>query len=132
MAETTTIRIAIACISAAIVLGIIVFEVSIFESSKTYLKFKEDIEEIVKVMNVLSETQYGSFQRVNITIPIGYTLIFSNETNSINITNEKNQSLSLQFNIKNSLTLTSGTYGIELYYGNLDWEDIKEYTVVFN
>jgi hypothetical protein len=73
----------------------------------------------------------GSWQQTIINIPIDYNLYFNNESDSLEITGAEELIIPFNSDIIYALNLTSGNHLIQLYYGLLNYDDVKNETVVF-
>ncbi len=94
--------------------------------------FANDIKTMIKKMDSLASiNSYGSFLRTKINVPQGYELVFNNYTDELMISGAEVFNMSLKRDLLNYLELGPGTHEIELYYGNLSYDELKERLVTF-
>ena len=117
-----------------IVLTLVVFySFQLINQFISYYKIKSfatDIENILKIMKLLSISD-GGWKVAYLKVPLNYTLSFDNQTNQIVVSGAEDLSINLEYNILYNLTLEPGTYKLEIYYGNLSYDELKSNMVVF-
>ena len=124
--EGLPLNILIAVITISIVVSLSIFEISEFRKFSEQKKFYDSISSILNTINQLKVGNYGSFSMVKVYVPVNETLVFSNITNEI-ITKGRNFTTDCVF--INNLTLTNGTWNIELFYG--ESQTLKDYMIMF-
>jgi len=91
-----------------------------------------DLENLNLVMKSLKETSsQGSWQQVNLLIPKGYTLFFNNETENLEVIGEEEFNISVNNDLLYEVNLSAGAHQLQLYYGQLSFNDLKNETLVF-
>jgi hypothetical protein len=118
---------------AAVVLTISFYQIQAFSEFSSKKELSEGYNDMLQAMqNLRATSDYGSFTRIVMKVPSGYSLqIFTNDTVIIEgpgqtIVNE------LEFDIVHTTIdkLEPGTYEIEVFYGNLTGTP-EPYTIYF-
>ncbi len=113
---------------------ILYYSVILFQNFISFYQtnnFASDIENLVSLMDLLSISDYGSWKMVSFSVPENYTVFFNNASNEILITGQENSSIKLKYDLLYNLSLGPGKYNLQLYYGDLSYDNLKPYTIVF-
>jgi len=106
--------------------------INVFQDFKSHSLIHNSANDLLRMLSVLSNNDYDSFTHVELVIPSDSYLFIDNSSDELvinwkgNITRE-----SVGFDVKNSLNLTPGVYDLRLYYGDMDWSEIKNNTLVY-
>jgi len=106
--------------------------ISSFTGYATVRLLSNDINNIGEVMRSLRELgSTGSWRQVSINVPDNYTLFFNNVSDSLDVSGAETLSVAFNSDVLYELNLSSGTHLVQLYYGALAFNDVKNETVVF-
>ena len=103
-----------------------------FNNHATIKLLANDLNNLGNAMKTLKDTSdQGSWQEVTITIPSNYQLLFNNETNKLEVHGAEEFNITLNHNITYQLNLSSGSHKVQLYYGPLSFNELKNETINF-
>jgi hypothetical protein len=106
--------------------------VNAFQQYLTIKTLANDWNNIGILMKSLKEmSDYGSWRKASITIPNNYSLLFNNETNKLEVHGSEEFNITINSKIIYSLNLSSGSYQLQLYYGLINHDELKNETLVF-
>ncbi len=92
----------------------------------------DEINNMIRTMNTLKTiSSEGSWEQTIINIPTNYSLYFNNQTSKLEVHGEEEYEITLNNTIKYNLNLTTGQHTIQLYYGQLKYDELKNNTLVF-
>ena len=103
-----------------------------FQDYTTVRVMANDISNLGEVMKLLKDVSgSGSWQQVSVTVPSGYSLYFNNESENLEVHGLEEFNISINSDVLYSLNLSNGNHLIQLYYGEIDYSELKDETVVF-
>lgn len=147
--EGMPIRLMIVSLILVIIIGVAFWEMNYFMDFKTEKDFKEGVVSFAQtVKNLKSTGDFGAFTTISMIVPSGFTVSIDMDNDtvtgeligenysvdmtdfSVNISAVRLEGDTIQ---RNETILMDGgiTYSLMLYYGRLDDEEVKEFTVVF-
>ena len=141
--ESMPLKYLVITIILFIVVGIGFWQIDTFMKFNTQKNFKEDIVGIAQKMDFLrSGSDHGSVSRVGILVPKGYefSIDIDNDTLIGNLSGEI-YSAELDMNItwvkitgsrynNGTVGLGGGNFEFSVYYGELEEDQVKDYTIV--
>jgi len=108
---------------------------NLINSFTNYSKVKllaSDLNNIGNVMKTLKDTSdQGSWRKVSITIPTGYHLLFNNISDTLEIRGKEEFDIEVNNDILYSFNINSGTHEVQLYYGHINHDQLKNETLAF-
>lgn len=143
------IRLMVVSLILVIIIGVAFWEMNYFMEFKTEKDFKEGVVSFAQtVKNLKSTGDFGAFTTISMIVPSGFTVSIDmdNDTVTGSLTGENYSVDMTDFSVnisavrlegdaiqRNETVLMDGgiTYSLMLYYGRLDDEEVKEFTVVF-
>jgi hypothetical protein len=144
--EGVPIKLALICIVVAIVLYVFSVQFGAFSEFRTEKDFKEDMLDFVQsIRNLQTTSDYGAFTSVRMVVPSGSGLVLDidNDTIMADFTDET-VTMNLDMNITSfkgdeyvpverngTIIINPGKYNIVLYYGSLEDDQIKSWTMTF-
>jgi hypothetical protein len=147
--EGMPIRLMVVSLILVIIIGVAFWEMNYFMEFKTEKDFKEGVVSFAQtVKNLKSTGDFGAFTTISMIVPSGFTVSIDmdNDTVTGSLTGENYSVDMTDFSVnisavrlegdaiqRNETVLMDGgiTYSLMLYYGRLDDEEVKEFTVVF-
>lgn len=115
-----------------LVLGIAFNLINSFQQYSIIHSLANDLNNLGIVMKSLKEiSDYDSWRKVVLTVPSNYTLFFNNLTNNLEVHGSKEFNITVNNNILYALNLSSGVHQIQLYYGPIQFSELKNQTLVF-
>ncbi|MBD3311852.1 hypothetical protein GF352_00095 [archaeon] len=114
---------------------VLVTSFNLLESFQAYSSVKllaNDLDNLGSVMKSLKEVSgEGSWRRLSLSVPRGYSLFFNNLTNELEVHGLEEFNISINSNVYYNLNLSKGCHQLQLYHGELAFSDLKNNTVVF-
>lgn len=103
-----------------------------FQSYTSVKVLSNDLNNLGTVMKSLKDIGgYGSWRQVSLSIPTGYCLYFNNESNNLEVHGLEEFNITINSDVLYSLNLSNGDHALQLYYGDIQFADLKDLTVVF-
>lgn len=147
--EGMPIRLMIVSLLLLMIVGVGLWQMSFFMDFKTDKDFKEDVVGLAQTIKALKSTgDFGAFTTVHMEIPSGFSLEMDIDNEAIvgNLSKESFSANLTEFqvnltaarlgdeNLKRNETVTlegGNSYSFTIYYGKLQDDEVKEYTLVF-
>ena len=106
--------------------------INTFSQYSTIKLLASDLDNLGSVMKSLKEiSDTGSWRTINLKIPENYTLYFNNQTDNLEVHGSEEFNITVNNDLLYSLNISEGNHALQLYYGQLPFEDLKNETVVF-
>ncbi|GEM_PF-3039360 len=147
--EGMPIRLTIVSLILLIIIGVSLWQMNYFIGFKTDKDFKEGIVGFAQTIKGLKSTgDFGAFTTTTLKVPLGFMLEIDVDNSTIrgelhgenytvdmrdflvNISAVRLEGESPQRN-ETAMMAGGATYDLTVYYGRLDDDKVKEYTVVF-
>jgi len=107
--------------------------INIFSQYSTIRLLASDLENLGSVMKSLKEvSDAGSWRMVNLKVPEDYSLFFNNLTDNLEVHGSEEYNITVNNDLLYSLNVPEGNHMIQLYYGQIPFDNLKNETVVFN
>lgn len=146
--EGMPIRLMIVSLILLIIIGVSMWQMNFFMEFKTEKDFKENVVSFAQTMKNLKSTgDFGAFTTIDMLVQSGFSIFIdvdnstitgelANENYSVNMTDFMVNISAVRLTgapQRNGTVLMSGgvTYSMMLYYGRLDDDEVKNYTVLF-
>jgi len=106
--------------------------INTFQQYSTIRLLASDLDNLGNVMKSLKEiSDSGSWRTVNLKVPEDYSLFFNNLTDNLEVHGSEEFNITVNNDLLYSLNISKGNHAIQLYYGQIPFEDLKNETVVF-
>jgi len=106
--------------------------INTFQQYSTIRLLASDLDNLGNVMKSLKEiSDTGSWRTVNLKVPENYSLFFNNLTDNLEVHGSEEFNITVNNDLLYSLNISVGNHAIQLYYGEIPFENLKNETVVF-